>query len=70
MKSAFAGLVASLGAAVEEVSSAAVVRHRMTGLQRAVQFRDVAGSMGRSTRSHPGKLSAKLVEVIGDRARA
>ncbi len=64
MKSAFEDLAASLGAAVEEVSLPPSF-DIMTGLQRAVQFHDIARSYGPINEAHPGKLSAKLVEVIG-----
>jgi Asp-tRNA(Asn)/Glu-tRNA(Gln) amidotransferase A subunit family amidase len=64
MKSAFEDLAASLGAAVDEVSLPPSF-DIMTGLQRAVQFHDIARSYGPIDKAHPGKLSAKLVEVIG-----
>ena len=64
MKSAFEDFAASLGAAVEEVSLPPSF-DIMTGLQRAVQFHDIARSYGPINEAHPGKLSAKLVEVIG-----
>jgi Asp-tRNA(Asn)/Glu-tRNA(Gln) amidotransferase A subunit family amidase len=64
MKSGFEDLAASLGAAVEEVSLPPSF-DVMTGLQRAVQFHDIARSYGPINEAHPGKLSAKLVEVIG-----
>jgi Asp-tRNA(Asn)/Glu-tRNA(Gln) amidotransferase A subunit family amidase len=64
MRSAFAGLVASLGAAVYEVFLPPSF-DIMDGLQRAVQFHDIARNYGPLNVAHPGKLSAKLVEVIG-----
>jgi Asp-tRNA(Asn)/Glu-tRNA(Gln) amidotransferase A subunit family amidase len=64
MRSAFAGLVASLGAAVDEVFLPPSF-DIMDGLQRAVQFHDIARNYGPLNVAHPGKLSAKLVEVIG-----
>jgi Asp-tRNA(Asn)/Glu-tRNA(Gln) amidotransferase A subunit family amidase len=64
MRSAFAGLVASLGAAVDEVFLPPSF-DIMDGLQRAVQFHDIARNYGPLNTAHPGKLSAKLVEVIG-----
>lgn len=64
MRVAFEGLVASLGAAVDEVTLPPSF-DIMTGLQRAVQFHDIALSYGPLGTAHPGKLSAKLVEVIG-----
>jgi Asp-tRNA(Asn)/Glu-tRNA(Gln) amidotransferase A subunit family amidase len=64
MKAAFAELVQSLGGAVDEVSLPSSF-DIMGGLQRAVQFHDIARSYGPLEAAHPGKLSAKLVEVIG-----
>ncbi len=64
MKQAFARLVTRLGNAVEEVELPPEFAST-GGLQRAVQFRDIAKNYGPHLDAHPNVISAKLAEVIG-----
>lgn len=64
MQDAFKALVARLGhPTVEEVDLPSAFADT-GGLQRAVQFRDIARNYGPLLDAHPGALSAKLSEVI------
>lgn len=63
MHAAFATLIARLGARVAEVDLPASFAET-GGLQRAVQFRDIARNYGPLREAHPGAISAKLAEVI------
>jgi Asp-tRNA(Asn)/Glu-tRNA(Gln) amidotransferase A subunit family amidase len=65
MQHAFAHFIAKLGPeCVTEVELPAEFADT-SGLQRAVQFRDIAKNYGPIADAHPGQISAKLAEVIG-----
>jgi Asp-tRNA(Asn)/Glu-tRNA(Gln) amidotransferase A subunit family amidase len=64
MQKAFAQFVAGLGAAVVEEVELPGEFVDTGGLQRAVQFRDIAKNYGPIADAHPGQISAKLAEVI------
>jgi Asp-tRNA(Asn)/Glu-tRNA(Gln) amidotransferase A subunit family amidase len=65
MKTAFAQLVERLGSNVVETAELPAAFANTGGLQRAVQFRDIAKNYGPLLDAHPGMISAKLAEVIG-----
>jgi Asp-tRNA(Asn)/Glu-tRNA(Gln) amidotransferase A subunit family amidase len=65
MQAAMLDLVVKLGGAVEEIDLP-MAFDATGGLQRAVQFHDIAASYGPILDQNPGKLSSKLVEVIGE----
>lgn len=65
MKTAFAAFVSRLGARVVEEVELPVAFADTGGLQRAVQFRDIAENYGPLLDAHPEDISAKLAEVIG-----
>jgi Asp-tRNA(Asn)/Glu-tRNA(Gln) amidotransferase A subunit family amidase len=66
MQQAFAQFVTRLGPKrVEEVELPANFADT-GGLQRAVQFRDIAKNYGPLADAHPGQISAKLAEVIAE----
>jgi len=64
MQQAFAAFVARLGSAVVEEVELPGAFADTGGLQRAVQFRDIAKNFGPIADAHPGRISAKLAEVI------
>jgi Asp-tRNA(Asn)/Glu-tRNA(Gln) amidotransferase A subunit family amidase len=65
MKQAFAHLVAHLGDCVDEVELPPEFA-ATGGLQRAIQFRDIAKNYGPYLDAHPNVISGKLAEVIGE----
>ncbi len=65
MHSALLALVAKLGTAVVEIELP-VAFAPTGGLQRAVQFHDIALNYGPLFDRYPGQLSAKLIEVIAE----
>ncbi len=66
MKQAFADFVARLGSErVTEVELPAEFADT-SGLQRAVQFRDIARNYGPIADANPGQISAKLADVIAE----
>lgn len=65
MQLAILDLVTTLGGSVEEIDLP-VAFEATGGLQRAVQFHDIAASYGPILDQNPGELSAKLIEVIGE----
>jgi Asp-tRNA(Asn)/Glu-tRNA(Gln) amidotransferase A subunit family amidase len=65
MHTAFELLAARLGAFVDTVDLPPSFE-TTGGLQRAVQFRDIAANYGPLLDAHPTSISAKLAEVIGE----
>jgi Asp-tRNA(Asn)/Glu-tRNA(Gln) amidotransferase A subunit family amidase len=65
MRAAFESLAQRHRGLVEEVALPDAFADT-GGLQRAVQFRDIARNYGPIADRHPGVLSAKLVEVIAE----
>jgi Asp-tRNA(Asn)/Glu-tRNA(Gln) amidotransferase A subunit family amidase len=65
MQNAFERFVSTHGEIVEEVPLPAVFE-TTSGLQRAVQFRDIAKNFGPLLDAYPKALSKKLAEVIGE----
>lgn len=65
MKQAFAHLIAHLGDHVDEVELPPEFA-ATGGLQRAIQFRDIAKNYGPYLDAHPNVISVKLAEVIGE----
>ncbi|MGQ0674099.1 MAG: amidase [Hyphomicrobium sp.] len=66
MHAAFARLVARLGPDIVEEVELPEAFTTTGGLQRAVQFRDIARNYGPLLDAHPGRLSTKLAEVIAE----
>ncbi len=66
MKAAFAALIQRLGSLVVEEVDLPPAFADTSGLQRAVQFRDIAKNYGPLLDAHPGEISAKLTEVIAE----
>lgn len=64
MKRAFADLVRFLGPQTVDEISLPPSFDGTGGIQRAVQFRDIARSYGPLLDAHPGRISAKLADVI------
>lgn len=65
MQAAFLALVRTHGGIIAEVELPSGFADT-AGLQRAVQFRDIAKNYGPLLDAHPGTLSAKLAEVIAE----
>jgi Asp-tRNA(Asn)/Glu-tRNA(Gln) amidotransferase A subunit family amidase len=66
MQETFERFVAGLGPALVEEVALPPAFEATGGLQRAVQFRDIAKNYGPHLDAHPGMISAKLAEVIGE----
>ncbi len=65
MRDAFAALAAKHAAVIEERDLPELFADT-SGLQRAVQFRDIARNYGPLCEAHPGAVSAKLLEVVAE----